>query len=100
MCEDTLFAGQEAVMIARRRGWFAAVLIVACAVPALAQQRTPPIVQDPLTIPLWEGKTPGALGTAPEDIPTLTIYMPPNTTGQMTAIIIAPGGVYGALAMN
>ena len=50
--------------------------------------------------PLWEGKAPGALGDAPEDIPTLTIYMPPNTTGPMTAVIVAPGGGYRALSMN
>ena len=44
-------------------------------------QNAPPIVQEPQTIPLWQGRAPGALGDAPEDIPTLTIYMPPNTTG-------------------
>ena len=47
---------------------------------ALAQN-APPIVQEPQTIPLWQGRAPGALGDAPEDVPTLTIYMPPNTTG-------------------
>ena len=37
---------------------------------------------------------------APEDTPTLTIYMPPNTTGPMTAVVIAPGGGYVGLSMN
>ena len=41
-----------------------------------------------------------AQGDAPEDIPTLTIYMPAATTGPMTAVIIAPGGGYRALSMN
>ena len=45
-------------------------------------------------------RAPGALGDDPEDVPTLTIYMPPNTTGPMTAVIIAPGGGYRALSMN
>jgi len=77
-----------------------ALILTLLAAPVYAQQRTPPIIQDPQTIPLWEGKPPGALGDAAADIPTLTIYMPPNTTGPMTAIIIAPGGGYQNLAMN
>jgi acetyl esterase/lipase len=79
---------------------FALVLLATLAGNAFAQARPGPLMQDPQTIPLWEGQTPGALGTAPEDIPTLTIYMPPNTTGPMTAIIVAPGGGYRALSMN
>jgi len=66
---------------------------------ALAQN-APPLLQEPQTIPLWPGRAPGALGDVPEDIPTLTIYMPPNTTGPMTAVIVAPGGGYRALSMN
>lgn len=63
-------------------------------------QNPAPILQEPQTIPLWQGRAPGALGDAPEDIPTLTIYMPPNTAGPMTAVIVAPGGGYRALSMN
>jgi acetyl esterase/lipase len=63
-------------------------------------QRPPAIVQDPQTIPLWQDSAPGSSGNAAEDIPTLTIYMPPNTTGPMTAVIIAPGGSYRSLSMN
>jgi acetyl esterase/lipase len=62
--------------------------------------RPGPIVQDPITIPLWPGRPPGALGEADEDVPTLTIYMPPNTTGPMTAVVVAPGGGYAHLSMN
>jgi acetyl esterase/lipase len=67
---------------------------------AFAQQRQPPILQEPQTIPLWQGKAPGAVGDEDLDKPSLTIYMPPNTTGPMTAVIIAPGGSYRALSMN
>ena len=74
-------------------------LCVAFAAGARAQN-APPLLQEPQTIPLWPGKAPGALGDAPEDTPTLTIYMPPNTTGPMTAVIVAPGGGYRALSMN
>lgn len=66
----------------------------------LVAQRGPAIVQEPQTIPLWAGRAPDAQGDAPEDIPTLTIYMPQNTTGPMTAVVVAPGGGYRALAMN
>jgi acetyl esterase/lipase len=63
-------------------------------------QAPAPILQEPVTLPLWNGAAPGAVGNAAEDIPTLTVYMPPNTTGPMTAVIVAPGGGYRALSMN
>ncbi len=86
-------------MAASRRALFGVALIAACSAVAVAQN-SPPILQEPQTIPLWDGKAPGAVGDAPEDIPTLTIYMPPNTTGPMTAVIVAPGGGYRTLSMN
>ena len=78
---------------------FTLLFILAFGSGALAQN-TPPILQEPQTIPLWQRRAPGALGDAPEDVPTLTIYMPPNTTGPMTAVIVAPGGGYRTLSMN
>jgi acetyl esterase/lipase len=63
-------------------------------------QAPAPILQEPQTIPLWQTKAPGQSGEAPEDVPTLTIYMPASTVGPMTAVIIAPGGGYRALSMN
>jgi acetyl esterase/lipase len=66
---------------------------------ALAQIAAP-ILQEPQTLPLWQGRAPGALGDGAEDIPTLTVYMPPSTTGPMTAVIVAPGGSYRSLSMN
>ena len=52
------------------------------------------------TIPLWPGRAPGAVGNAPQDIPTLTIYLPPNPSRSMTAVIIMPGGGYRNVADN
>ncbi len=75
-------------------------LFVFAAALAIAQQRPAPILQEPQTIPLWTGRVPGAVGEEDPDKPTLTIYMPPNTTGPMTAVIIAPGGAYARLSMN
>ena len=86
-------------MTASGRAFFGVALIAVCGTVALAQN-PPPILQEPQTIPLWQGKAPGALGETAEDTPTLTIYMPPNTTGPMTAVIVAPGGGYRTLSMN
>jgi len=58
------------------------------------------MLQEPQTILLWPDGAPGALGGEDRDQPALTVYMPPNTTGPMTAVIIAPGGGYQHLSMN
>lgn len=63
-------------------------------------QQTRSMVQDTQTIPLWTGQAPGAQGTEDRDIPTITAYLPRTTPQGMTAIIVCPGGGYGALAMN
>jgi len=49
--------------------------------------------------PLWEHGAPGALGDADADRPTLTFY-PPARAATGTAVIVAPGGGYGNLAMD
>ena len=56
-----------------------------------------PAAASPQEIPLWENGAPGALGQADTDKPTLTIYRAPRGNSG-TAIIVAPGGGYGALA--
>jgi len=63
------------------------------------------LAQEPRTIPLWEGplwegRAPGALGDQDDDRPTLTFYAANGNQPNRTAIIIAPGGAYGHLAMN
>ncbi|MGP8246612.1 MAG: alpha/beta hydrolase [Bryobacteraceae bacterium] len=50
--------------------------------------------------PLWPKGAPGALGTADEDIPTLTAYLPPAAQATGTAVIVAPGGGYAHLSMD
>ncbi|MEP6714485.1 MAG: alpha/beta hydrolase [Terriglobia bacterium] len=71
---------------------FAFLLSACCAVAQL-----PP---DQQIMPLWPGTPPGALGTAPSDIPTLTVYLPRSTPAGMTAVIVCPGGGYVNLAAN
>jgi acetyl esterase/lipase len=66
---------------------------------ARGQARGPAVSTEPRLLLLWESGAPGALGSSDTDIPTLT-YFPPNGRGSTTAIIVAPGGGYGNLAMN
>ena len=62
-------------------GWFASVQ---------AQQTN--------SFPLWPEGAPGALGKEDKDIPTLTPYLPDPAQATGAAIVICPGGGYGALA--
>jgi acetyl esterase/lipase len=49
---------------------------------------------------LYGGVPPDSTGTADRDIPTLTPYLPPAEKATGAAIVICPGGGYGALAMQ
>ena len=49
-------------------------------------------------IVLWPGGAPGALGSEPVDVPTLTPYLPPKDKATGAAIIVCPGGGYTHLA--
>src|SRR5439155_1087990 len=93
-------APQEVHVTPSRRSVLALLGVVALVCATALAQTPAPILQEPQTIPLWQGRAPGAQGDAPEDIPTLTIYMPAATAGPMTAVIIAPGGGYRALSTN
>ncbi len=59
---------------------------------------TPQGVDRPPPLPLWINDAPGAKGTAPEDIPTISLYQPPADTATGAAIVVCPGGGYGRLA--
>jgi acetyl esterase/lipase len=65
-------------------------LLAALALPLLAQAADP--------LPLWPNGAPGALGTADQDVPTLTPYLPAPEKATGAAIVICPGGGYGGLA--
>lgn len=49
-------------------------------------------------IPLWPTAAPGALGQAPQDIPTLTAYAPAAGSANGASMLVLPGGGYGGLA--
>ena len=85
----------------RRLGIAVLLALSTQAAPAAAQGPAPAGTQAPVdlqTIPLWAGRAPGALGDAPADRPTLTLYLPRQSNG--TAVVVAPGGGYQNLAMN
>jgi acetyl esterase/lipase len=75
-------------------------LITILAVKSMAQapDQTPPQAAAPVV--LWPEGAPGALGTEPKDIPTLTPYFPKAPAATAAAMIICPGGGYGGLAAH
>ena len=77
-----------------------AVAITAALAMNLAGQQTADNRGEPRTMPLWEHGAPGALGNEDRDTPTLTFYPSYGREITRTALIIAPGGGYAALAMN
>jgi acetyl esterase/lipase len=64
-----------------------------------AQAGRGPMASMPQELPLWESGAPGALGTEDGDTPTLTLYRAARAPVG-TAVVVAPGGGYGALAMD
>jgi acetyl esterase/lipase len=77
---------------------FPAVNVYSQTLSATAPSLTDKFIQVS-TIPLWEGKAPGAVGNEEDDIPFLTVF-PPTMPPTGTAVIIAPGGAYIELASN
>ena len=55
---------------------------------------------NPITENLWPATPPKAKNTTGNDIPTLTIYLADEEIASGTAVVICPGGGYGALAMH
>jgi acetyl esterase/lipase len=68
--------------------------------PATPAQNAPAPVDAPVPVPLWPvGKTPGSLGDRPQDVPTITPYLPSTpAAAPQPAMVICPGGGYGGLA--
>jgi len=49
---------------------------------------------------LWPDGAPGALGSADEDRPSLTIYLPDPAKAAGAGVVVCPGGGYGMLSMD
>src|SRR4029079_11220871 len=72
--------------------------LAACAI-LIAGACEPGLTAEFKTIPLWEKGAPGSPPTKPKDEPELYVKLPTApSTG--TAVVILPGGGYGALAMT
>lgn len=71
------------------------LLLCLLTVGLLQAQRAVP---EPAAQSLWPGGAPGALGETEKDQPTLTPWIAKNPNGQ--AVVVCPGGGYGALAMD
>jgi acetyl esterase/lipase len=54
----------------------------------------------PTPQPLWPNGAPGAKGKTDRDVPTVTVYLPPEKDATGAAVVICPGGGYGGLAMD
>ena len=54
----------------------------------------------PTALPLWVAGAPGALGTDPGDVPSLTPYPAPAGSATGVAVVVLPGGGYRHLAMD
>lgn len=52
------------------------------------------------TLPLYRAGAGDIAGTDPEDLPTLTVFLPQKGHGTGSAVIVAPGGAYLGLASN
>ena len=55
---------------------------------------------EPKTALLWPEGAPGAVGTEDADQPSLTLYLLPAGRVARSAVVVCPGGGYGALAMD
>ena len=54
----------------------------------------------PAEIPLWEGPAPSSVGEEAKNRPTLTLFPAPADKANGTAVVVCPGGGYGALAAD
>lgn len=57
-------------------------------------------IADGQTIPLWNGRAPGAQGDAEADVPAVTVFLPRTMAQGTPAVVICPGGSYARLASN
>ncbi len=74
--------------------------LLAVALAAMAILIAPALGAGPKTELLWPKGAPGAKGDRREDKPALTIYLPQESKAPTAAVVICPGGGYGALAMD
>ena len=84
---------------------FAAVFAVPLVFSAAFARAQPATAEPPMmttepaaTIRLWEAAAPGSLGDEAQDVPTITWWPAKQSAGATAALVVCPGGGYGALA--
>lgn len=55
---------------------------------------------EPVSMLLWPGGAPGAVGDEDADKPTLTVYLPEPSKASGTGVVVFPGGGYGSVCMD
>ncbi len=53
-----------------------------------------------LVVPLWKNRAPRSHGETPNDIPSITVFLPKNPGHPTPAMVICPGGGYEVLAWD
>ena len=61
---------------------------------------TPVFSAEKQDIRLWENGAPNALGTEDKDRPHVTVWFPDKDRAMDAAVVVCPGGGYGALALD
>jgi acetyl esterase/lipase len=79
-----------------------AAMLVALLLPTIGLADLPAsgLPETNAVIRLWEADAPGALGTSPADVPTLTVFRAAPDKMNGAAVVVCPGGGYGGLAKH
>jgi acetyl esterase/lipase len=72
--------------------------LVTTSIILMVAMSTTTVRAEPSTERLWAGDAPGAVGTEPVDIPTLTYYLAPEGKANGAFVVVCPGGGYAGLA--
>ena len=72
------------------------VLAILICGTAFAQEKKNPLV-GPMEV-LWPKGAPLAVGEGEKDKPTISVYLAPEDKATGAAVVVCPGGGYGALA--
>jgi acetyl esterase/lipase len=74
------------------------VILMLASSLVLLDSANPQDVSRPAPAPLWPRGAPGAVGSGPEDTPTISLYRPANAASTGAAFVVCPGGGYTRLA--
>lgn len=104
MMQNRMTEGNSTELIAPKTAHGAAsllaaalVLVCVCALPVMCAAQND---AKPEVVLLWPQGAPLAQGTAPEDQPRITVYMPKQQALTHPAVVVCPGGGYAGLAMD